>query len=363
MIPILTWAGNCYPQGARSFYYLGNLYYNNRLTDEAVGAWERSESIDGQFPTVRRNLALAAFNKLGQPDRALQELETAFRLDPSDARLFLELDQLRKRLGVPPDDRLALLGTHPDLVDRRDDLFLERVSLLNLRGDNERALGLLLGRKFHPWEGGEGKVTRQYVTALLGLSKCAQLKGTHSAAASFAERALSYPENLGEGKLFGAMESDVFYYLGCALAGQGLDEKARAAFERAAQGDRELALSMSYNDQPADMLFFQGLACARQGREAEARRCFSRLVEYGERHGRDPVSIDYFSVSLPDFLIFEDDLARRNSVFCSYLMGLGLLGLSDDARARAALNTALADDPSHAGAREILRDLERGWKF
>jgi len=366
MIRILTAAGELYPEGARSFYYLGNLYYNNRLTAEAIGAWERSESLDGRFPTVRRNLALAAFNTQGKPDRALQELEAAFLLNPADARLLLELDQLRKRLGVQPDDRLALLAPHMELVDRRDDLFLEHVSLLNLRGDNERALRLLLGRKFHPWEGGEGKVSRQYVTALLGLSKCAHMKDEHAAAASFAERALSYPESLGEGKLFGARENDVFYYLGCALAGQGLKERARAAFEKATHGERKLALSMSYNDQPADMLFFQGLAYARLGADTEAHDCFSLLVDYGERHGRDMVSIDYFAVSLPDFLIFEDDLSRRNAIFCAYLTGLGRLGLSaagEAAEARALLTSVLVDEPSHPGAREILRDLERGWKF
>lgn len=72
--------------------------------------------------------------------------------------------------------------------------------------------------------------------------------------------------------------------------------------------------------------------------------------------------------SLPDFLIFEDDLTRRNSIFCNYLVGLGLLGLEAagggaEARARALLTSVLADDPSHAGAREILRDVDRGWMF
>ena len=380
-IPILMKAGMLCPEGARSFYYLGNLYYHYRVTDKAVAAWERSESIDGRFPTVRRNLALAAFNKLGNPDRALRELEAAFLLDPSDARLLLELDQLRKRLGAQPEDRLALLRKHQGLVDRRDDLFLELIGLLNLRGDNALALQLLLGRKFHPWEGGEGKVTRQYVTSLLGLSKCAYMKGEYSMAASHADRALSYPESLGEGKLFGARENDVFYYLGCALAGQGLGERAAAAFERAARGDGEPSLSMSYNDPPADMHFFQGLAYARLGRAAEARGCFNRLVDYGEGHRDRAVSIDYFAVSLPDFLIFEDDLSRRNNVFCGYLMGLGLLGLAVagerqdeagvmaadvralDARARTLLETVRPEEPSHPGARGILRDLERGWKF
>jgi hypothetical protein len=107
-------------------------------------------------------------------------------------------------------------------------------------------------------------------------------------------------------------------------------------------------------------------------------------VDYGERHRGDAVSIDYFAVSLPDFLIFEDDLSRRNNVFCAYLMGLGLLGLAVaggrsgdagvagvsatearglDARAHVLFETVLAAEPSHPGAREILRDLERGWKY
>ena len=37
--------------------------------------------------------------------------------------------------------------------------------------------------------------------------------------------------------------------------------------------------------------------------------------------------IDYFAVSLPDFLVFDDDLQLRNEVHCRYMMALGHLGL------------------------------------
>jgi hypothetical protein len=40
------------------------------------------------------------------------------------------------------------------------------------------------------------------------------------------------------------------------------------------------------------------------------------LVNYGEKHSRDNINIDYFAVSLPDLLIWEDDLKKRNEVFC-----------------------------------------------
>src|SRR5205814_7518508 len=65
-----------------------------------------------------------------------------------------------------PQARLDRLESHLDLIGQRDDLTVERAALLNLLGRPQEALDLLLARKFHPWEGGEGKVTGQYVASL-----------------------------------------------------------------------------------------------------------------------------------------------------------------------------------------------------
>ncbi len=67
--------------------------------------------------------------------------------------------------------RLAELESRRDLVDQRDDLTIELVSLYNFTGQSDRALAILLARRFHPWEGGEGLVSGQYVAAhmLLGV--------------------------------------------------------------------------------------------------------------------------------------------------------------------------------------------------
>ena len=43
--------------------------------------------------------------------------------------------------------------------------------LSNLEGDAEKALGLIMQHKFHPWEGGEGKVTGQYLFSQIELAK------------------------------------------------------------------------------------------------------------------------------------------------------------------------------------------------
>ncbi len=104
----LTTAMHLNETDARAPYYLGNFWYAHRRYAEAIAAWEKAYTLDDQFPTVQRNLGLAYYNKLGDSKRAVQRLETAFALDPGDARVLFELDQLYKKLNRVPAERLAL---------------------------------------------------------------------------------------------------------------------------------------------------------------------------------------------------------------------------------------------------------------
>ena len=52
-------------------------------------------------------------------------------------------------------------------MEQRDDLAIEYITLLNLQGRSEDAYDYLIRRNFHPWEGGEGKVSGQYITSLV----------------------------------------------------------------------------------------------------------------------------------------------------------------------------------------------------
>ncbi len=274
-------------------------------------------------------------------------MERAFSLDESDARVFLELDQLHKKLGWSFAQRLAHMEAHRALVERRDDLFIEFVTLVNLCGEPARARELILSRSFHPWEGGEGKVTTQYTLSLLQLARQALRDGRPGDAEKLLRSALTYPENLGEGKLEGTKDNHIYYHLGLALERQGREDEARTCFLRACEGAVEPAGVMYYNDQPADMILYQGLSFLKLGNIREARSRFYRLLDYGERHLEDRVKVGYFAVSLPDFLIFDEDYTLKNRVHCYYLMGLAYMGLGDAAQAAAFLDKALALEPSH----------------
>ncbi|MCC9074633.1 DUF5107 domain-containing protein [Litorilinea aerophila] len=338
------------PTDARAPYYLGNFWYAHRRYEEAIQCWERSRELDDAFPTVHRNLGLAYFNKRHDPVQARAAYERAFALDPTDARVFFELDQLYKRLNRPPAERLALLEEHAELVAARDDLTLERISLLNLLGRHREAYDLLMQRTFHPWEGGEGKVTGQYVWSLVEQARELLAQGAYAEAIDCLTRAQTYPPNLGEGKLFGTQENHIFYYLGCAYEGLGDGEQAQAYWRQAATGLSEPTSPMYYNDQPPEMIFYQGLAQRKLGREEQAQNIFHRLVDYGRTHLDDQVQMDYFAVSLPDFLVFDDDLNRRNRIHCHFMMALGYLGLGEVDAAQEHFDQVLALDASHVGA-------------
>ena len=92
------------------------------------------------------------------------------------------------------------------------------------------------------------------------------------------------------------------------------------------------------------------MAQQKLGHQKAANACFYKLIDYGEKHIRDNMRIDYFAVSLPDFLIFEDDLNLKNEAHCYYLMGLGKLGLGKKEEATEHFAEVLKRDKSHQNA-------------
>lgn len=347
------------PNDAKAPYYLGNLWYDKRQYNEAVACWEKSVDKDNTFPTVQRNLSLAYFNKMNKPEKAIASLEKAFALDTTDARILMELDQLYKRICRPHTERLSFLDIYFELVLKRDDLYLEYATLCNQTGNYEKAKFLIDAHQFHPWEGGEGKAPAQYQTCRVELAKQFIKKSEYKSAIELLTQCLEYPHNLGEGKLTGAQENDFYYWLGCSY--QGLDDNVKAVecWEIAKDGNSEPAAAIFYNDQKPDKIYYQGLALQMLGRDEEANQRFNRLIEYGNAHLNEEIKLDYFAVSLPDLLIWEDDLSYRNKIHCHYMLGLGYLGLRQTDNATYHLSEAASMDINHQGVQTHLRLYEQ----
>jgi len=343
------------PESPKAYYYLGNFWYANKQYLKAIHCWESSRDFDGTFPTVRRNLALAYYNKFGDQNKAVSELEEAFKLDTSDARILMELDQLYKKIGKSFESRLELLEKYPKCVNDRDDLYLERVTMYNMTAKYDKALELIMKRKFHPWEGGEGKVTGQYLFSHIELAKKAIDEKQFEKAIEHLKATENYPHNLGEGKLWGARENNIHYWMGCAYTGLGDTTTARLYWEKASTGLNEPSVAMFYNDQQPDQIFYQGLAFQKLGETEKANECFNNLIKHGQEHIGDESKVDYFAVSLPDLLIWDDLVNRRNLIHCLYLIGLGQLGLGQTKEADEHFHMVQMMDPNHTGTSVHLR--------
>jgi tetratricopeptide (TPR) repeat protein len=338
------------PSDDKAPYYLGNFWYASKQYQEAQACWETSIKLDDTNPICNRNLALLYFNRTNQKDLARKYLEKAFSLDKNEARLLMELDQLYKKLNVSVDERLQLLEENLLLTVSRDDLYLERVSLYNFKGLFKEALSLIEQRQFHPWEGGEGKVPFQYITTNVELAKQYIKEEEYIEAIKHLEAAQVYPHNLGEGKLFGTQENDIHYWLGHAYEKLGRESLAKESWEKASEGSSDPSPAMFYNDQQPDKIFYQGLALLKLGRKDAADYRFKNLIAYGQQHMDDDVKLDYFAISLPDLLIWEEDLNVLNKIHCTYLIGLGKLGLRELGKASAVFNNVTARDLYHLPA-------------
>ena len=337
------------PSAARAHYYLGNLYYDKRRYHDAIRCWRRSVALDDSFSIPWRNLGIAEFNVLHNPQVADRMYKRACAANPADARLLFEWDQLRKRASLAsPPERLRHLQAHPHLVDQRDDLTVEFITLLNQCGQSHLALEHLRARRFNPWEGGEGLVSAQYVHAHRALGLQALAAAQPAAALEHFQAARLYPWNLGEGKHLLTLERDLDFF--SALAAQQLNDAdlARQYFQAAAA------------PLPAPCLhsYFQALALQALGNRQAARTVFSSLSAYAQTLAAAEPKIDYFATSLPNMLLFDDDLAKRYRIDSLLLSALAGHGLGNAQTAILQLRQLLAEDPNHLLAAHMLSWFE-----
>lgn len=330
------------PNDVDAAYLLGNMLYDRRRYEEAIEAWERSVAGDPDFDIPWRNLGIAYFNVQHDPAKALDAFEKAVRANPDDARIAYERDQLLKRTGVGAEERLAQVDE--ELAGQRDDFTLELCALYNQTGQSHRALETLESRQFAPWEGGEGVALGEWVRTHLNLGRAAFQDGRVEEALSHFRAAESPPENLGEARHLLANASDVWFWLGEALARLGAADEARTWWTRAAEfrGDFQQMAVRAFSE----MTYFQALSLRRLGREAEAEELLRNLLAYATELEKTPAKIDYFATSLPTMLLFDDALQRRQSVTAWFLQAQALHGLGLTGEANELQQRVLAEDPN-----------------
>lgn len=336
------------PHDAKAHYYLGNFYYDRKRYEDAIACWQTSIREDPNFSIPWRNLGIAQYNVRHDSEAALTAYRRAREVNPADARVFYEYDQLRKRMAMEPAERLAEFEACSDLVDQRDDLTVEYLALLNLSGRHEQAVKVLTSRRFNPWEGGEGLVSGQWVQAHTALGRGAIEAGDFSGAVQHFRAARHYPENLGEGKHLLTLERPLDYWEAFALEQTNDMKGAQELYQAGAQPLPE----------PSEHSYYRALSLRKLGSADEADSELEKLKSYALKLRDQEPRIPYFAASLPNFLLFEDDLKKRNLLKSLVLEAYAVLGLGDPAGAAALFEKAAELDPSNYQAQEELAFLK-----
>lgn len=354
-ILVLQKAMELNPKDAMAPYYLGNLLYDKDRFEDAIYFWEESAKRDSKFSIVWRNLGIAYFNILNEPSKALAAFEKAVELNPAEARLIYERDQLWKRMGKSVEVRLSELEKNLKLVKERDDLAVELASLYNQTGQHEKALKIVSSREFQPWEGGEGLALGQHVRTNLALGRKALSSGDVRSARSYFAAALTAPRNLGESKHIFMNQSDVHYWLGLAYDKLGKKDEARRHWELAAShaGDFQNMSVRLYSE----LTYYTARALEALGKKAEAAKLFKNMLSYAKGLEKEIAKIDYFATSLPTMLLFNDELQFRQVTAAHFMQALANYGLGKRAEAQKLVKDVLKREPSHAAAADFAQDL------
>lgn len=322
---VLEWALGIDALDFNAAFGLGNYYYHHQRHDDAIKVWESVESVAQSNATIFRNLGIACWNKFRDGEGARRRYEQAVERAPDDARIFFESDQLAKKLNDPVEQRLARLLERPDLVALRDDCTVEFVSLLIDCGRTEEALKLLLERRFHPWEGGEGQVLEQYKRARLEIGKLHLDQGDGAAALEQFKLAMVPPQNLGEAYHLLQAKADVSYWTGKALRLLGQEDQAKIEFSASANEQQDFQdMSVTTHSEKS---YFRGLSLFELGQADAAIALFESLKEFAVSLSCQDTRIDYFATSLPLMLVFDVDLkqeAERRSETLQLLADKGL---------------------------------------
>ncbi len=340
---VLQWVLDQQEPDGNAAYGLGNFYYDRKRHEDAIAIWETVPP----RATVCRNLAIAYWNVRRDADAARTAYQQALALDPNDARLLTEFDQLRARLGDPAEERLQSLLGRRDLVDQRDDCTVSLAELYNQTGQPQEALQTLDRHRFHPWEGGEGKVLRQYTTAHLHLGQIDLRAGDATAALQHFELAMSPPQNLGEAYHPLQAKADVCYWTGKALRVCNREDDAIKQFEFAAAeaGDFRAMATTPHSE----LSYYRGLSLLELGRRSEARSLFEDMKRFAEAEKQKTASVDYFATSLPELLVFEEVPGQKRDREMNRLIELADRG--------TRMTAMRPDDLPH----DQTDNLERSW--
>ena len=280
-------------------YYLGCLYYNFERYKDARFEFEKAVEIDPHHAKSLRNLSLLLFDHFEDKENCTEYMKTAFE-NKRDPRLFMEYQQLLKNVNTEPEIRKRLYYENEDMLKERDDCLIDLITLECLTGNYEKAISLAKNKRFHIYEGGEGRLTKLHgwMFLLEGL-KCLK-ENKIDDAEKYMKSALEVPKYYGEAKTFFNQEAHIYYFLGKIAELKGNDPTE--CYEKASE----------YKAAVSEISAFRALALKKLGKSEKAKEVSDEMHESGKKLLSNCDLRSYYGVGSPSPMPFENDIIKKN---------------------------------------------------
>lgn len=332
-IPVLELAVKTNDKSGNANYYLGCLYYDRFRYDDAIGCFEKSVENNPYHNKSWRNLSIAYFDKKNEPEKARIAMEKALEYK-NDPRLLLEYQQLLKNTDCTPDERLAVYEKYPELLKERDDCYLDRIVLWCLKGEYQKAIDSAKVKRFHIYEGGEGKLTKQHAWMHVLYGNELVKEKNYEKAKQIYEDGINMPKSYGEAKTFFNQESHIHYYLSKLYSILGNSEKAKSEMEEASV----------YKAAVSELSLFRALALKELGNNTEAEKVLDEMIDAGNDKVINKDLRSYYGVGSPSPMPFEYNIEKENLRDGNILMAYGYLGKGEKEKATEKINLAKEQD-------------------
>ena len=331
---VLEWATKS-EKCADANYYLGCIYYDRKRYDDAAAAWESCVAIDGKNGSAWRNLALYYFDKKGDGEKSKAAMEKALEYKREDPRILFEYQQLLKNMNFTPEERLAVYEKYADLLALRDDCYLDKVFLTTQVGEYKAAIDMAAVKRFHIYEGGEGKLTKLHAWMHVLYGATLLDGGKSDEALAVLENGVNMPKSYGEAKTFFNQEAHIYYNIALIAEKSGDDEAAKKAYEKAAE----------YKAAVSPISLWRALALFKLGDVTEAKGVLDEMISVADNKLINRDMRTYYGVGSPSPMPFEYDILKQNTCEGSILKAFGLLGYGKTEEAEEIVKAVRERDP------------------
>ena len=190
-------------------------------------------------------------------------------------------------------------------------------------------------KRFHIYEGGEGKLTKQHAWMHVLYGNELAEAGDLASAEKLYFDGVNMPKSYGEAKTFFNQEAHIYYYLGLLYEKQGEAEKAENAYRQAAV----------YKAAVSEISLFRALALKKLGEEGEARAVLDEMLATAENFIVNKDLRTYYGVGSPSPMPFEYDIEKNNLTDGYILKAFALLGMGKQSEANETIDKARKLNP------------------